>query len=159
MYKRQEINLLKINSNVQERIRHELANNIESILKKCNNQKYKKRHRIHKKHKRTLKSLKNKLIKNNCVIIPADKSRAVVIIQKNEIDQKVNTFLEKNKIEKLNKDPTPQYKKEINDEIENSNIINPKKKKWLTKHKISAPKFNPILKTHKAEKPVRPLNR
>jgi hypothetical protein len=43
----------------------------------------------------------------------ADKDRAIVIINKNSLEQKIKAFIQENGITHLNKDPTEFYKKQI----------------------------------------------
>jgi hypothetical protein len=49
------------------------------------------------------------LKENNLMIAKADKSRTMVIIHKVTMKQKINTFIPKNQIIHLNKDPTQNH--------------------------------------------------
>jgi len=57
--------------------------------------------------------IKNILRENNLTITKADKNKAIVIINKAMLQQKVQTFIKENKITTLLKDPTDQFHKQI----------------------------------------------
>jgi hypothetical protein len=69
------------------------------------------RHNIlHKRQQYSINQLK-KILKNNLTIVKADKTKAIVIISKEMLKDKVNNFIIENHREQLNKDPTEGYKK------------------------------------------------
>jgi hypothetical protein len=57
--------------------------------------------------------LKKTLQNNNLTIVKADKSKAIVIIDKTTLGKKVDNFIQENNIKQLNKDPTDTYQKQI----------------------------------------------
>jgi len=60
-----------------------------------------------------INQIKRILQHNNLTRAKADKSKAIVIIDKTTMEQKINTFMQENNIIKLNKDPTDAYQKQI----------------------------------------------
>jgi len=48
---------------------------------------------------------------NDLALVNADKSKTMVIIDKNKLKEKVNNFIKENHINMLNKDPTEIYQK------------------------------------------------
>jgi TusA-related sulfurtransferase len=55
--------------------------------------------------------MKKTLKQNNMIIAKADKSKAIVIIDKNKLKHKIDAFIQKNNVTVLNKDPTELYQK------------------------------------------------
>jgi hypothetical protein len=49
--------------------------------------------------------------------VKADKTEAIVIINKERVQKKVNNFITENQMQPLNKDPTETYQKQINQKI------------------------------------------
>jgi len=60
-----------------------------------------------------MNELKQILQNNNVTIVKADKSKAIVIINKNILEKKFDNFIQENHITQLNKDPTDTYQKQI----------------------------------------------
>jgi galactitol-specific phosphotransferase system IIB component len=67
----------------------------------------------HKRHQHNLNQIKDILQKANLTVAKADKNRAIVIINKTMLEQKVQTFIQENGITSLPKDPTDQFHKQI----------------------------------------------
>ncbi|KAI5724687.1 hypothetical protein M8J77_005960 [Diaphorina citri] len=152
-----EMCVMKAEAQNQDKIRHEVCNVIENIFSNSNSHRNKRIQNVHKNQKKILHQLRQKLKLSNSTIIPADKTKSIVIINNNDLNQKVQQFLDKNNLQQVNRDPTKENLKSVKEIIKFSTIIPENKKRYLTSHKISAPKFNPILKTHKPDKPIRPL--
>jgi len=49
----------------------------------------------HKRQQHTVNTLKTLLKRNNSTIVKADKSKAIVIINKDDLDQKIQSFIKK----------------------------------------------------------------
>jgi len=60
---------------------------------------------LHKRYQYNIKELKKNLQNNKLIIAKADKSKAIVIINENTLEKKVDNFIQNN-IKQLNKDPT-----------------------------------------------------
>ena len=102
--------------------------------------------------------MKNILQNNNLTIVKADKSKAIVIIEKNTLVKKVDNFIQENNIRQINKEPTNMYQKQIQQTIQRCNILVDKQAyKYLTNIKPAAPKLNIYIKTHKDNDPIRPI--
>ena len=75
-------------------------------------------------------------------IAKADKSKTMVIINKDTIKQKINTLIEENLITCLNKDPTDFYPEQIQQAIKECDILIEKRThKYLMNIKPMAPKL------------------
>jgi hypothetical protein len=98
---------------------------------------------LHKRKQYIINEIRNILLKNNLTVVNADKSKAIVIIDKNLLEEKIRSFMQENKITQLNKDPTDKYYKQIQQTIKNCNsLIDKHTQKFLTNIKPMAPKLN-----------------
>ena len=70
-------------------------------------------HTIHKRYQHNLNQIKGFLQKNNLTIASADKNKAIVVINKDSLEQKVKAFIQENHITHLAKDPTDLFQKQI----------------------------------------------
>jgi len=78
---------------------------------------------LHKRYQCNISELKKVLQNNNLTMVKADKSKAIVIIDKNTLEKKVDNFIQENNIKQLNKDPTDMYQKQIQQTIQRCNIL------------------------------------
>jgi len=91
-------------------------------------------------------------------VAKADKSKAVVIIDKTLLHKKITHFLQDNNTQQLKADPTGKYQKQILTAIQQCKLlINKKEHKYLTNIQPKAPKLNAYVKTHKESMPIRPV--
>jgi len=113
---------------------------------------------LHKRHQHNIKQIRNILRQNNLTITKADKSKSIIIISKSMLKQKVDDFIQKNHISCLNKVPTDTYQKQIQHVIQKCNMqIDKHTPKYLINIKPMAPTLNVYIKTHKENKPIRPV--
>jgi hypothetical protein len=106
----------------------------------------------------TAKQIKLKLQQNNATIIEADKGKTMVVIHKQDLENKVNTFIKENDIDELKTDPTQKMQKTTLDTIKQcTHIIDPKKRKYITQMHPQAPNLNARIKIHKPSTPIRPV--
>jgi len=63
----------------------------------------------HKRQQHNFNQIKDILQKDNLTVAKADTNRAIVIINKNTLERKVQTFIKENDITLLPKDPTDQF--------------------------------------------------
>ena len=82
-----------------------------------------KQNPLHKQQYSEMKSLRNKLKQNNIVVMKADKSKTLVLIDKQQGIQKVEDFLETNNITKIQTDPTTSFQKQVKYTLKNSPLI------------------------------------
>ena len=68
---------------------------------------------LHKRYQYNTNKLKKILQNNNLAITKALKSKAIVIINKNNLEGKVFKFIQEKRIKQINKDPTDRYQKQI----------------------------------------------
>ena len=138
--------------NIQGTYRHLATKQIKYIMNnnRCNT--------LHKRKQYIINEVKNILQKNNLTMVNADKSKAIVIIDKNTLEEKIRNLMQENKITQLNKDPTDKYYKQIQQMIKNCNLLIDKHtQRFLTNIKPMAPKLNVYLKVHKENEPIRPV--
>ena len=115
-------------------------------------------HNIKHKRRYTINNLKEILKRNNSTIIKVDKSKAIVIIKKDDSDQKIRAFIKQNNISIMNKDPTDTFQKQIQKTIAQCRgIIDKKKHKYIINMKQSTPQLKAHIKTHKEDMPIRPV--
>jgi len=101
----------------------------------------------HKRQQCTINKLKGILKQNNSTIIEADKSKAIVIINKDDLDQKIKAFIKQNNILKMNKDPTDKFKKQIQKTMAQcTGIIDKRKHKYIINMKPSTPQLKAHIK-------------
>jgi len=147
-----EVAIRQLHQKSQNVYRHLAMKQIKQIL--ANN-----RHNIlHKRQQHCVNQIKKLLATNNLTAIKADKSKAIVIIDKDQLQTKVNEFIRNNNILSLNKDPMEKYQKLIQQAIKKANsIIDKNVHKYLMNIKPTAPKLTVQLKTHKVNQPIRPV--
>ena len=103
---------------------------------------------MHKRYQYNINQIKKILQHNNLTIAKADKSKAIVIIDKTTMGQKINTFIQENNIIKLNKDPTDAYQKQIQQIMQKcKDLIDKNKSKYMLNIKPTAPKINAYIKS------------
>ena len=68
---------------------------------------------MHKRLQHNIKQIKKTLQDNNLVIARTDKSKTIVIIDKINLEQKIEQFIDDNNIDEVRKDPTTSYQKQI----------------------------------------------
>jgi hypothetical protein len=112
----------------------------------------------HKRNQYIINKIKTLMQQNNLAMVKADKSKAIVLIDKNSLEEKLKIFMQENKITHLTKDPTERYHKHIQQTIKQCNtLIDKHAQKYLNNIKPRAPGLNMCLKTHKEGIPIRPI--
>ena len=106
-----------------------------------------------------IKGIKEKLQKNNAIIIKADKGNTAVIINNDSHIHKVEEFIANNNISVLDRDPTLNFTKEANLAINSCNSLlkNDAAKRSLKQMNPRAPVLNGLPKIHKENIPIRPV--
>ena len=66
---------------------------------------------LHKRQQYSINQIKKVLENINLALVKADKSKAIVIIDRGKRKETVNDFIKENHINLLNEDPTEIYKK------------------------------------------------
>jgi hypothetical protein len=90
------------------------------------------------------------------MIAPADKGTTLVIIQNDDFNNNINSFLTNNNFNTLERDRSDKYNKEIQSIIQNHNILIDKQKaKYLTQLNPTSPILKARLKIHKNDIPIR----
>ena len=107
---------------------------------------------LQKRYQHNVKEIRNILRQNNLSITKADKSKTIVVINKNTLKQNVDNFIQENHIPCLNRDPTDTYQKHIQHAIQKCNtLIGKHTEKYLINIK---PKLIVYIKTHKENEPI-----
>ena len=70
-------------------------------------------HTLHKRCQYNLNQIKNILQKNNLTIARAYKNKAIVMINKDVLEQKLMAFIQESHITRLNKDPMDLFQTKI----------------------------------------------
>jgi hypothetical protein len=84
--------------------------------------------------------------------------KAIVIIDRDRLNEKINNFIKENHMNLLNKDPTEIYQKQVYHAIQKCNILIDKQiHKHLLNIKPMAPQLNVYLKAHKDNQSIRPV--
>jgi hypothetical protein len=113
---------------------------------------------MHKRYQYNINEIKKILQHNNLTIAKADKCKAIVIIDKTALGQKIDTSIQENNIMKLNKDPTDSYQRQIQQTMQKcKDLIDKNRSKYTLNIKPTAPKINAYIKTHKDNNPIRPV--
>jgi hypothetical protein len=97
----------QLDPKIQNAFHYIAATKIKQISETATN------HNLHRRYQYNVNQIKNILHNNNPTLVRADKNKAIVIIEKDELDQKVQTFIWENNISQLNKDPTESHQKQI----------------------------------------------
>jgi hypothetical protein len=102
--------------------------------------------------------IKGKLHENHATVVDADKGKAIVILQKHTLDEKINQFISDNHIDPLKKDPTQNMHKQIQSGLKAcKTLINGHKRTSLLQMNPKAPTLKARVKIHKPTAPTRPV--
>jgi len=112
-----EVAILQLDPKLQSNFRYLAAKQIKHTLKSI-------RHNVfHKRLQYNINKIKKIMENNDLALVNADKSKAMVIIDKNLLKEKVNNFIKENHISMLNKDPTEVCQKQIHQAIKKCNAL------------------------------------
>jgi hypothetical protein len=104
------------------------------------------------------KHIKQKLQKNKATIFEADKEKTLVVIYKQDLDEKVDKFIKDNDIKEIKIGPTQKMQKVTQNTIKQcKHIIDPTKRKYLIQMNPQAPSLKAKIKIHKPTTPIRPV--
>jgi hypothetical protein len=105
-------------------------------------------HQLHKRNQHTINQIKDILCRDELIVTKADKNKAIVVIKRETLDQKIHTFLQENDITQINKDPTEVYQRQIQQALQECNLVIEKERgKYLINKKPAVPKLNTYIKT------------
>jgi hypothetical protein len=112
----------------------------------------------HRRIQHIINEIKEILRRDDLVVTKEDKNKAIVIIERDTLNQKIDKFMLENNIAQITKDPTKTYKYQMQQLLQTSNLVIEKEKsKYLINGKPAAPKLNALIKTHKECAPIRPV--
>ena len=105
-------------------------------------------------------ALKGSTEDKNIMILPADKGRASVVLDKNTYDDKLKTLIEKGPFRLYNKDPTDRLSRKLTEKLLNlkrgGHLTESVCNKIRPKHK-QPPRIYGLPKIHKVNTPLRPI--
>ena len=108
--------------------------------------------------RRILKTLKKKLSDDQALVTKADKGNTLVIINKNDYDDKIRDFIVNNNITLLTSDPTDLYVKRLNRSLNMcTHLFDERTRRSLKPINSKAPVLSGLPKLHKEGIPIRPL--
>jgi DNA-binding transcriptional MerR regulator len=141
-----------LHNSIQNTFHHLAAKKIKQI--KASN----RHNTMHKRHQYNINQIKKILQHNNLTVAKANKNKAIVIMDKEVLRQKIDTFIQENNIMMLSKDPTESYQKLLQKTMQKcEDLVEKNTCKYLLNIKPTAPRINAYIKTHKENKPVRPV--
>jgi hypothetical protein len=68
---------------------------------------------LHKSQQYSINQIKKILKENNLITVKTDKTKSIVILNKENLKVKITNFITENHMKQLNKDPTEIYQKQI----------------------------------------------
>jgi hypothetical protein len=111
---------------------------------------------MHKQQAYTIKSINDKLMAENAIIVKADKGKTSVILYSDDYTEKVHTFLNDN-FQTIQTNPTDIFQKLLNKKLQQCNlIVNKNQIKYLLQKKPQVPTLKAQIKMHKPGNPIRP---
>jgi hypothetical protein len=110
------------------------------------------------KERNVLKSIEDKVRTNDLIITKADKGNCTVVLNKVDYVEKVDSFIQENNFQKLDKDPTENFNKMVKSTVSNSKtIFDDWEVKRLNIMNPQTPRFFGLPKLHKVNVPIRPV--
>ena len=136
---------------IQNTYRHKAMKHIKQI--KTQN----KHNTLHKRQQYTINELKKTFQNNIFTIARADKSKAIDLINKNNLKEKVHEFIQENNIKQINRNSTDKYQKQTQQTLQKCKLKIEKKNTQISdEYKTQGPQLNAYVKTHKDNAPIRP---
>ena len=134
-------------------------NSVESFINGIEKERFnsnnigKIRNNLNKEEKQALKEMKSW---DDKVIRVQDKGSRFVVLDTNSFIEKVEHQINRSSFDKLNTDPSPKFKEKVNNWLEKwSHIIKNVWKEFIRPDNCNAGKMYDMMKTHKADNPVR----
>jgi thermostable 8-oxoguanine DNA glycosylase len=107
---------------------------------------------------RRTKQVQHKLLQNKATIAEAEKGKSMVIIYKQDLNQKVYSFIINNNIAELKADPIQKFQRIVQNPLKQcKNRVDPTKRKYIIQMNPQAPKLKAKIKIHKPDTPIRPV--
>jgi hypothetical protein len=126
-----------LHNSMQNTFRHLAAIKIKQI------KAYNRHSTMHKRHQYNINQIKKILQHNNLTVAKADKNKAIVIMDKEVLRQKIDMFIQENNIMMLSKDPTDSYQKLLQKAMQKCKyLVENNTRKYLLNIKPTAPRIN-----------------
>jgi hypothetical protein len=122
--------------NDQDFLKRTIAKQLRNIAQNSTESHHKKQKFV--TEKRILRTIKEKLEFNNACISSADKGKTIVVLSRSDYSEKISQFVNDNKFEKIDTDPTTLFQKQANQAIQRSIIIR-NEQKWKLKNMNPTP--------------------
>jgi hypothetical protein len=105
-----------------------------------------------------IRSIQEKLRKNDAMITRADKGNTVVILPIHQYETKLHNFIHNNDLHTCTTAPTPTFQNQIRTTIRQSQALIPKECRWkYINMNPSAHSINGLIKMHKPDQPILPV--
>jgi hypothetical protein len=104
-----------------------------------------------------IKGINQKLVRENAMIVRADKGKTMVIINSDEYSKKVHTFLTENNFHTLQENPTKDHKQLLKTLQQCNLSIDKKQMKYLTQKEPQLPTLKVQIKLYKPSSPIRSI--
>ena len=134
-------------------------NSVESFINGIEKERFnsnnigKIRNNLNKEEKQALKEMKSW---DDKVIRVQDKGSRFVVLDTNSFIEKVEHQINRSSFDKIDTDPSPKFKEKVNNWLEKwSHIITNEWKEFIRPDNCNAGKMYDMMKTHKADNPVR----
>ncbi|GJQ83520.1 hypothetical protein Trydic_g15987 [Trypoxylus dichotomus] len=108
---------------------------------------------ITKKERKALEDIRRN---QNLIVIRADKGNAIVVMDRQDYNMKIQMLLDTDHYKKLNKDPTTKVEKKTRDAIKESSIPKEEERRLLPSES-RPPRLYGLPKIHKPGNPLRPI--
>jgi hypothetical protein len=102
-------------------LKRTIATQLQNIASKSKEARHDKQMFVNEK--KILQNLKVKLELNHACVTSADKGKTVVVVSKHDYSDKISQFINDNKFDRSNTDPTVAFQKQSNHAIQSSTII------------------------------------
>lgn len=134
----------------EQKHKYQLANEIQKynkIKQNCN-----------KSENQAIKTIQQKIKRDNLTVTKADKGNCLVILNKKDYVKKVEEFLTNKEFTKITKDPTTKYQKEVKEMINKyKSIFSDGDQRRLVNQNPQPPRMYGQPKLHKENIPIRPV--
>jgi hypothetical protein len=139
----------------QDFLKRTIETQLRNIARKSKEARYDKQMFINEK--KILQNLKAKLELNYACVTSADKGKTVIVISKYDYSDKISQFINDNKFDSSNTDPTVAFQKQSNQAIQSSTIIKNEHKWKLKSINPTSPVIKGLVKLHEENNSIRPV--
>lgn len=137
-----------------EEDKKQIRSDIKNIIEKINRKKMNKEDKIIQQN---IKKIKEKIINDKLLIVKADKGNTVIIMEKEEYINRVESFIQSGPYKKVTYDLTSKFQAQTKRMMKNISFLTEWQKKQKMESNPQAPQLKCQLKIHKEGMPLRPI--